>query len=716
MLNKRLIAGVLGAALAVTTICPMTSFAAKKVEDLLHVEYSVIEGTDEQHELAVVDPSIILTETTMKYNDEEYTIVFTAEAVELMKQQGLEIDGLKFKDMNKNGLLDAYEDWRLDAETRTADLMSQMTIREKVAQMQHPTFVPKANGTMPNYLNEWCAELGVGFLLVRELIDLEDNDGNLMNPAAEVAAENMNQIQAWAEESRLGVPVVVSMDSVHGTSYVKGATVTPHNLGLAATRDVELVSELADIARQEHIAVGARMTLSPEADVATEPRWGRVMETFGEDVDLVTEMTVAQVIAFQAGDTGLNEDSIIACMKHFPGAGPQMEGVDASPIVSSEESMQEHLKPYKAAIEVGLASVMPYYSIPLAIDTVAALGSEATLQDLLRGELGFDGIIQTDWGMIWAIQQSASLFGDEVSDEEAVIIGVMDGGVDGIGGESITLIDTMEEMVGDGRITEEVVDAACHRILRAKFQLGVFENPYVDAEYAKEYVGCEENQAVSLRAAEESMTLLKNDGILPLEEGKYQRILVCGDRAGDMDSLCGGWSSLQPGLCVWEAVEQYAGEGTEIVYVANDIDQIKEEAAKADLVICAIGEASYMHKSTWTEESNRLDVMESPAGGQGDMLLALKEVGTPVVTVVITGRPIVLTWCDENTNAILMAYYPGSQGGIAIAETLFGINNPTGKLPIQMPRTWESAAAQEGDIAFDLEDPLYDYGFGLSYE
>ena len=221
----------------------------------------------------------------------------------------IEADGYQFIDLNSNGELDPYEDWRLDAETRAADLVGQMTVREKIAQMQHPTFLPRADGEIPSYLEEWCNGESIGMLLIRELNNVE------------AAATTMNTIQEYAEGSRLGVPVLVSMDSVHGLSYVTGATVTPHNLALAATRDEELVTELAEVAREEHIAIGVRMTLSPEADIASEPRWGRVMETFGEDPDLVTQMVTAQVVAFQNGAEGLNEDSIVACMKHFPGAG-----------------------------------------------------------------------------------------------------------------------------------------------------------------------------------------------------------------------------------------------------------------------------------------------------------------------------------------------------------------------------------------------------------
>ena len=612
----------------------------------------------------------------------------------------IEADGYQFIDLNGNGELDPYEDWRLDAETRAADLVGQMTVREKIAQMQHPTFLPRADGEIPSYLKEWCNEESIGMLLIRELNSVE------------AAATTMNTIQEYAEGSRLGVPVLVSMDSVHGLSYVTGATVTPHNLALAATRDEELVTELAEVARKEHIAIGVRMTLSPEADIASEPRWGRVMETFGEDPDLVTQMVTAQVVAFQNGAEGLNEDSIVACMKHFPGAGPQMDGKDTSPIISSEETLQIHLKPYYAALEVNVASIMPYYSVPLALDMEnSAIGSKATLQDLLRDEMGFEGIIQTDWGMIWAIQEAlGTMTGEEVSDEEAILIGVTESRVDGIGGESIRLIDYMEEYTNDGKIDESILDAAATRIVKAKFELGVFENPYCDVEYAVSYVGNEESQALNLEAAEKAMTLLKNDGILPLDANAEQTILVCGPRAGDMDSLGGGWSSAQEGLTIAGALEAYAGENTTVIYEAEDLTRIAELAEEADVIIVSVGEPSYQHDPPWGYDT--LEITSS----QQEILETAKASGKPIITVVTGGRPYILTWCDENTNAILEAYYPGAQGGIAIAETLYGMNNPTGKTPMQFPRDMESVNNQEGDVSFDLEDPLYDYGFGLSYD
>ena len=612
----------------------------------------------------------------------------------------LEVDGYQFIDLNGNGELDVYEDWRQDAETRAADLVSQMTVREKIAQMQHPTYLPRADGKIAPYLKEYCSEYGIGMLLIRELNSVE------------AAATTMNTIQEYAESSRLGVPVLVSMDSVHGLSYVSGATVTPHNLALAATRDEALVTKLAEIARDEHLAVGVRMTLSPEADIASEPRWGRVMETFGEDPDLVTQMVTAQVVAFQNGRDGLNTGSIVACMKHFPGAGPQMEGKDTSPIISSEETLQIHLKPYYAALEVNVASIMPYYSVPLALDMEnSAIGSKATLQDLLRDEMGFTGIIQTDWGMIWAIQEAlGTMTGEEVSDEEAILIGVTQSRVDGIGGESIRLIDLMEEYTQEGKIDEAILTAAATRIVKVKFEMGMFENPYCDVDYAVSFVGNEENQKVNLQAAREAMTLLKNDGALPLNPDAKQTILVCGPRAFDTDSLVGGWSSAQDGLTIADAVATYAGENATVLTEKEDVGVIKELAQQADVIIVSIGEPSYQHDPVWGYDT--LEIVQS----QQEILEAAVASGKTVITVVTGGRPYILTWCDENTNAILEAYYPGAKGGIAIAETLFGMNNPTGKTPMQFPRNMESVNAQEGDVSFDLENPLYDYGFGLSYE
>lgn len=608
----------------------------------------------------------------------------------------LEVDGYIFKDLNANGQLDPYEDWRLSPEERAEDLLQQMTLKEKIAQMQHPTFVPRPDGSAPSFLEKWAQELNVGYVLVRDL------------PDGKTAAKTMNQLQSWCEASRLGIPILVSMDSVHGTSYVGGALVHPHNLGLAATRDVDLVRRLTEATREEHLAIGVRMTLSPVADIGTEPRWGRVMETFGEDPDLVAEMVKTQVLAFQNGPE-LNSRSVLTTVKHFPGSGPQMDGVDMAPIVASKETMyRHHLKPFIAAIEAGTGSVMPYYSIPLALDMMAALGSKVALQEVLRGELGFEGIITTDWGMIWGIQQSATFVGGEISHDEAIVIGVAEGQVDGIGGESIRLIDDMARLVDEGLIDEEIIDRAVRRTLVAKFKMGIFDNPYVDVEYAEQLVGCPEHQALSLEAARKSMTLLKNTGILPLKSPK--KVLVAGLRAADMDSLTGGWTSQQSGVTILEEIKSRVEvQGGTVFYEGDNADAAAEMAKECDLAIVVVGEPAYMHSPPWG--ANTLEITPS----QQEMLEAIAETGTPIVVIVLMGRPYILTWCAENADAILVAYYPGTQGAVAIADVLFGIYNPTGKLPVQIPRSMEQVRRQKSDEPFDIEDPLYDFGFGLSY-
>lgn len=603
-------------------------------------------------------------------------------------------DGLQFKDLNSNGVLDPYEDWRLSAEERAANLVSLMTLNEKVAQMQHPTFIPKADGSAPSFLKDWAQNRNVGFVLVRDL------------PSARAAAQTMNQVQEWCEASRLGIPIVVSMDSVHGLSYVNGGLVHPHNLGLAATRNVDLVRQLTEAVRLEHLAIGVRMTLSPEADIATEPRWGRVMETFGEDPDLVSAMVKAQVEAYQAG-TELSTDSVLACVKHFPGAGPQMEGIDMAPIVATAETLEIHLKPFVAAIESGVGAVMPYYSIPLAIDMMAALGSEKALQGVLRGELGFEGIIQTDWGMIWGIQQSSSFVGYEITQDEAIRIGIGEAKVDGVGGESMRLIDQVVDLVEEGKISEDSINASVQRILEAKFKLGIFENPYVDPLYAERFVGNPDHQALSLEAARQSMTLLKNEGLLPLKP--RGRVLVAGLRAGDMDSLTGGWTSKQDGITIVDAIRERIGVVGTVMYEAENPSVAAELAKICDVAIVVVGEPSYMHSPPWGASTLEL------TSSQAELLRAIDETGTPMVVVVMMGRPYILTWCNENAEAILCAYYPGTQGGKAIAEVLFGDYNPSGKLPVQLPRSMSQVLSQRSDLPFDIEDPLFDFGYGLSY-
>ena len=588
----------------------------------------------------------------------------------------MEVDGYQFIDLNSNGELDVYEDWRQDADTRAADLVSQMTVREKISQMQHPTFLPRADGEIPSYLQEWCNEEGIGMLLIRELNSVE------------AAANTMNTIQEYAEGSRLGVPVLVSMDSVHGLSYVSGSTVTPHNLALAATRDEELVTKLAEIAREEHLAVGVRMALSPDADLITDPRWGRNQECYSEDTNVVQSLIVAAVQALQGGSE-LTEDSAIATVKHFPGSGGQTDGVDGTPLTIQEDSIDLHLAGFRAAIEAGVAAVMPYgYStVPyLGGDAVenSADQSAAVMTDLLRGELGYTGLIQTDWGLNF--------------------VGATNAGADILGGAGVRSTRQLVEGVDEERLTD-----ACRRILIAKFQLGIFENPYVDEENAAQVLGSEEHRAVAKEAAARSFTLLKYENASPLAG---QKLVVAGTLAEDVRALNSGWTAKDPvelaGTTILEAFQNKAG--SENVTYIPDASQVPTDLSGTTAVV-VIGEASGTHEPAWGT-----DTLEFPQE-QVDLVKALKDAGANVVEVVLMNRAYVMTDMVDMADSVLLAYRPGvTCGAEAIAEALFGETAITGKTPFQIPRTMEQVLNQREDLPKDIQDPLFEYGFGIEVE
>ena len=588
----------------------------------------------------------------------------------------MEADGYQFIDLNSNGELDVYEDWRQDADTRAADLVSQMTVREKISQMQHPTFLPRADGEIPSYLQEWCNEEGIGMLLIRELNSVE------------AAANTMNIIQEYAEGSRLGVPVLVSMDSVHGLSYVSGSTVTTHNLALAATRDEELVTKLAEIAREEHLAVGVRMALSPDTDLITDPRWGRNQECYSEDTDVVQSLIVAAVQALQGGSE-LTEDSVIATVKHFPGSGGQTDGVDGTPLTIQEDSIDLHLAGFRAAIEAGVAAVMPYgYStVPyLGGDAVenSADQSAAVMTDLLRGELGYTGLIQTDWGLNF--------------------VGATNAGADILGGAGVRSTRQLVEGVDEERLTD-----ACRRILIAKFQLGILENPYVDEENAAQVLGSEEHRAVAKEAAARSFTLLKYENASPLAG---QELVVAGTLAEDVRALNSGWTAKDPmelaGTTILEAFQNKAG--SENVTYIPDASQVPADLSGTTAVV-VIGEASGTHEPAWGT-----DTLEFPQE-QVELVKALKDAGANVVEVVLMNRAYVMTDMVDMADSVLLAYRPGvTCGAEAIADALFGETAITGKTPFQIPRTMEQVLNQREDLPKDIQDPLFEYGFGIEVE
>lgn len=581
----------------------------------------------------------------------------------------IEVDGLQFKDLNANGTLDAYEDWRLSAEERADNLLSLMDVNQKAGQMIHLTLVSKKDA--------WFSDNNVGYALVYEFIF----------DSAEEAAKRTNEIQELSESSALGIPIIFSMDTEIGAAYVKDATFLPDEINQGAANDAELVYQLNDVLRKELLAVGVRMALSPDADLITDPRWGRNQECYSEDTDVVQTLIVSAIEALQQGN-GLKEDSVIATVKHFPGSGAQTDGVDGTPLTIQADSIDLHLAGFRAAMDAGVAAVMPY-----GYSTVPYLGGDAVensadqsavvMTDLLRGQMGYNGIIQTDWGLNF--------------------VGAANAGADVLGGAGVRAI----RQVVDG-VDEALVTAACRRTLIAKFQMGLFENPYVDEAAAAQIVGNEEHLALAKTAAQRSFTLIKYENAQPLTD----KVIVAGELAENIRALNSGWTAKSPkeleGTSILAAFQNKLG-AENVTYIAA------AEEVPADLngqtVIVVIGERDGTHEPAWG--SANLEFPEE----QVNLVKALDAAGANVVSVVLMNRPYVMTEMVELSDAVLLAYKPGvTMGAEALVDTLYGEAAITGRTPFQIPRTMQQVLDQREDLPKDIVDPLFEYGFGIDVE
>ena len=600
----------------------------------------------------------------------------------------IEVDGYQFKDLNDNGVLDAYEDWRLSPQERAENLLSLMTAEQKAAQMVHLTLVTQKDS--------WFNKNNVGFALVYEYIfepeeeeDEEESD-ETQTPisSARNAAMRTNEIQELSESSELGIPVIFSMDTEAGAAFVKDATYLPDEINQGAAGDVELVTRLNEVLKEELKAVGVRMALSPDADLITDPRWGRNQECYSEDVETVKTMIAAAVKALQ-GENGLDENSVMATVKHFPGAGAQTNGVDGSPLTISEDSIDLHLAGFKAAIDADVAAVMPYgYStVPYlggdAVDN-SADQSAAVMTDLLRGELGYEGIIQTDWGLNF--------------------VGAANAGADVLGGAGVRSTAQLVDGVDEALLTD-----ACRRILIAKFQMGLFENPYVDEDAAEEIIGSDEHKAVAKEAAAKSFTLVKYENAASLAD---QSFIVAGELASDVRCLNSGWTAKEPveiaGTSILTALQEKAG--------ADNVTHITSaEEVPADLsgvtAVVVVGEKSGTHDPAWGAAT-----LEFPEE-QTALINALDKAGANVVAVVVMNRAYVLTPIVDAADSVLVVYRPGvTCGAEAVADCLFGETAITGRLPFQIPESMEQVLSQREDMPKDIENPLYEYGFGIDAE
>lgn len=578
----------------------------------------------------------------------------------------IEVDGLKFKDLNDNGELDVYEDWRKTPEERADDLLSKMDATQKASQMVHLTLVSKKDS--------WFTSNNVGFALVYEYVFDSAYD----------AAVRTNEIQELSEASALGIPIIFSMDTEAGAAFVKDGTFLPDEINQGAVNDAALVKQLNEVLREELMAIGVRMALSPDADLITDPRWGRNQECYSEDTGVVQNLIVAAVEGLQDGNA-LTPNSVIATVKHFPGSGAQTGGVDGTPLTIQADSIDLHLAGFIAAINAGVAAVMPY-----GYSTVPYLGGDAVenyadqsavvMTDLLRGKLGYTGIIQTDWGLNF--------------------VGAANAGADILGGAGVR---STRNLVSDVAI--ERLDDACRRILIAKFQLGIFENPYVDENAAASVLGSEAHKAVAKEAAARSFTMVKYENAKALGE----KVIVAGELADNARALNSGWTAKEPidigGTSILKAFQNRLGEEN-VTYYPTAAEVPADLAGQT--VILVIGEKSGTHEPSWGSKN-----LEFP-DDQVALMQALDAAGANVVSVVVMNRPYVMSNVAEMSDSVLLVYRPGvTCGADAVVEALYGQTPITGRLPFQIPRTMDQVLAQREDLPKDIVDPLYDYGFGI---
>lgn len=606
-------------------------------------------------------------------------------------------DGITFRDLNKNGNLDIYEDLRRQVSQRVEDLLSQMTLEEKAGCMFITMISMKPDGS------------------VSEKPSLSDPFSLMMLPASDMLfRKNMNHfnilygtgkremaiwynnIQKLAERTRLGIPVTIASDprnhfSVNplAAALAGDFSMFPEPIGLAAIGDSATAARFADIARQEYLATGIRIALHPMADLATEPRWGRINGTFGEDANLSAKLTYAYIKGFQ-GDT-LGPRSVACMTKHFSGGGPQKEGIDPHFKVQKGQvypgnNFKYHLIPFEAAFRAGTASIMPYYGIPTdqASENVAFAFNKDIITGLLRNTYNFDGIVCTDWGVLtdWKVFgftiMPARAWGmtDATVDQRAEK--VLKAGCDMFGGEAIP--DVIVKLVKDGRISETIIDSAVRRILKLKFVLGLFDNPFVDIEKAAEIVGNPEFKAAAEKAQRKSVVLLKNDTlmskpVLPLSKGlKLYPV------------------NIDPA-------------------VVSEFGIVAGKPEDADFAIVRLKAPSYPLKGTGILgrlfSSGDLDFK----GREKQQILdILKKV--PSIVDIYLDRPAVIPEIAAASKGLFANFGASDR---ALLDIVFGVCQPVGRLPFELPSSMDAVRKQKEDLPYDSENPLFNFGFGLKY-
>lgn len=625
-----------------------------------------------------------------------------------------------------------YQNPELDFDSRIVDLMGRMTLKEKVGQMCQYVGLEHMKAASGNLSEEEMRKSDAqGFYpgLYESDIIQKIKDGEIGSFLHVLTAEEANKLQRYAQESRLGIPLLIGIDAIHGNALYDGATIYPSPIGQAATWNDELQKEASRQTALEMRATGTHWAFTPNVDVLRDPRWGRTGETFGEDPYLVGNMGVATIKGLQSEDltTGKN---VIACAKHLIAGSQSVNGINAAPTdVSKRTLMEVFLPPYKRAIEeANVYSIMAAHN---EVNGIPAHMNKAMMKDLLRDQWGFDGFYVSDWNdvsRIWSLHKVAENF------KEAIKLSV-GAGLD-MHMHGPEFLEYVVQLVDEGKISEERVNDACRLILEAKFKLGLFESTQVDLTKVDKVVFSEDHKQTALKQARQSMTLLKNNGLLPLQN-QSRRIFVTGPNANNMTTL-GDWASPQSKdnfVSVYEGIKQLAeSKGSNVEYydigerskeISKEmIDDAAQKAKSSDIIVLVLGENSFRHewsKKTTGENIDRASLQLS--GNQLALAKRMKETGKPIVVVYVSGSPIAEPWIEKNVDAVLYAYEPGSLGGQAVAEVLFGDINPGGKLPLTIPRTVgqlqmiynHKPSAYKHKYHGTPKTPLHPFGFGLSY-
>jgi beta-glucosidase len=641
---------------------------------------------------------------------------------------------------------EAYRNATLPVEERVRDLMARMTLDEKIAQLG----------------SRWVHELIDGVTLSEDKAAslLEHGLGQItrVGGASSVtprqSAELNNQLQKWvSEHTRLGIPLVVHEECCSGY-MARGATVFPQAIGVASTWQPDLVRAMADVIRRQMRSVGAHHALAPVLDIARDARWGRVEETFGEDPYLTAQMGVAYVRGLQGPDFG---DGIVATGKHFVGYGMSEGGLNwAPPHIAPRELRETYLLPFEAAVRVaGLGSIMNGYH---ELDGIPCGANRWLLTEVLRGEWGFEGTVVSDYFAVAQLQVYHHIAADRTQAAHQALAAGLDvelPATDAFGAP-------LKAGVESGAIPIHLIDTALERVLRQKFELGLFENPYVDASIVA--FDTPPQRELAREIARQSIVLLRNEGdVLPLPK-TLRSIAVIGPNADATRHLFGDYSypahmetmaeqlhknvfnqalpdyvnlsgDFIEARSVLQALRDTLGEQADITFAEgcsvrgdshSGFAEAVEAARGAQVAIVVVGDKAGLTDDCTTGEARDRAVLDLP-GVQGELVRAIYETGTPVVLVLVNGRPVTLGWMAEEIPAIIEAWFPAEEGAQAIAEVLFGDANPGGKLPISFPRAvgqipvFYSHRPSGGRSNWKVDyvetpvTPLYPFGFGLSY-